>query len=99
MSISVEVSSSIFPKRRTVLDFYCPKLTNLEGFNPKTVQHVDVVTTWKGLSISQAHELLFWERATRAALESYVEEMLIAKFVDTVKDIGKILLWKLKINC
>jgi hypothetical protein len=79
MSIKVEVCSPILPPREEIVDLYRPKLYSFgderDGVQP---EHVDIVVTWKGLEISQAREVRFWENAAKAALESYVEELLIA---------------------
>jgi hypothetical protein len=79
MSIKVELCSPILPPRDKIGDLYRPKLHSFsdggDGFHP---EHIDVVVTWKGLETSQAREVLFWEQAAKAALESYVEELLIA---------------------
>jgi hypothetical protein len=79
MSIRVEVCSPILPPGKEVVDLYRPKLQSFgnegDGTHP---EHIDVVVTWKGLEIPQAREVLFWEQAAKAALESYVEELLIA---------------------
>jgi hypothetical protein len=90
MSISVEVSGTSLPRKRTILELYKPKLRSFDtsAFQDGDVEHLDVVTTWKGLSINHALEIIFWERATKLALESHVEETLVALFFDKVKDIG-----------
>jgi hypothetical protein len=90
MSINVEICGAGLPRRRAIVELYRPKLQSFDEFpmGQENIEHLDVVTTWKGLSSGHAHEILFWERATKAALESYVEETLIAMFVDKVKDIG-----------
>jgi hypothetical protein len=79
MSIKVEVCSPILPPREDMLDLYRPKLHSFDngpdGIHP---EHIDIVVTWKGLEVSQAREVLFWKQAAKAALESYVEELLIA---------------------
>lgn len=40
------------------------------------IQHIDVVTCWKGLTYSQASELAFWEQAFRHCLTLQVESSL-----------------------
>jgi hypothetical protein len=85
MSISVEVSGTLLPRNRAVLDLYKPKLRSFDTSNGD-IEHLDVVTTWKGLSINHALEIIFWERATKKALEHHVEEALVAMFFKRVKD-------------
>jgi hypothetical protein len=85
MSISVEVSGTLLPRNRAVLDLYKPKLRSFDTPNGD-IEHLDVVTTWKGLSINNALEIIFWERATKKALEHHVEEALVAMFFKRVKD-------------
>src|ERR1700744_6127701 len=80
MSIKVEVCSPVLPPRDKIGDLYRPKLHSFsdqgDGIHP---EQIDVVITWKGLDTPQAREVLFWEQAVKAALESYVEELLIAR--------------------
>jgi hypothetical protein len=79
MSIKVEVCSPVLPLRDRVVDVYRPKLHSFtDDVDSVDPEHIDVVITWKGLSIAQAREVVFWEQAAKAALESYVEELLIA---------------------
>ncbi|KAF2663244.1 hypothetical protein BT63DRAFT_123158 [Microthyrium microscopicum] len=94
MSLSVEISSSSLPQRVGVLDVYRPTLRSFDnnGFNTyhQQVEHLDIVATWKGLSVAHAHEILFWERATKIALESHIEELLISIFIEEVKDVDNL---------
>jgi hypothetical protein len=82
MSINVEVHDLAIPQWKSPAEVYRPKLTRFHNPNAtghQGIHHVDIVTTWKGLSVSQAEELLFWKDAFKAALDSIVEEALIAK--------------------
>ncbi|KAH9882601.1 hypothetical protein J1614_000837 [Plenodomus biglobosus] len=42
----------------------------------QAIEHVDIVTCWKGLSYSQASELTFWKHAFRICLSSQIERAL-----------------------
>ena len=83
MSLEVKVYDDSIPSWRNVHDVYTPQLSR---FGPTTpfeydyIEHIDVVTTWKGLSTSQrTEEVFFWEKAFRDALNSVVEEWLQAR--------------------
>jgi hypothetical protein len=92
MSINVNIDCSSLPERSDILDFYRPKLQKFPSHHyrvePEKAKQIDVSSTWKGLHLSHAYELQFWERATKAALESYLEESLITLFVNEEPEIG-----------
>jgi hypothetical protein len=50
------------------------------SFSKDCIQHMDIITTWKGLHASQANELTFWGNAFRACLEDVVEEFVLMHF-------------------
>ncbi|KAI8933292.1 hypothetical protein NX059_009919 [Plenodomus lindquistii] len=54
---------------------YRPRVRR-SGSTEQAIEHVDVVTCWKGLSFAQAGELAFWEHAFRQCLTSQVEHTL-----------------------
>jgi hypothetical protein len=90
MSIALEIRSVSLPIRQDYMDLYRPRLLVYDSDESSgDVEHVDVVITWKGLEKEQADEICFWEQATRAALESHVEEMLISSFVHEHQNAGK----------
>lgn len=55
---------------------------------PGPVNHKDVVTTWKGLSLAQAEEIICWEATFQAVIEDYVARVLEASFVDSCPHLG-----------
>lgn len=98
MSIQVEVLGDAFPQRSSTFDIYRPQLVRFEPFDDagdngdNIARHLDVVTTWKGISHEQAIELIFWERALQKSLESLIEETLISDFFLIDHDAGILLL-------
>jgi hypothetical protein len=92
MSVNVNIDCSSLPERSDILDFYRPKLQKFPSHHyhvePEKAKQIDVSSTWKGLHLSHAYELQFWERATKAALESYLEESLITLFVNAEPEVG-----------
>jgi hypothetical protein len=83
MSLDLEVFDESTPTWQAIHDVYTPHLSRFEppiSSECNYIEHIDVVTTWKGLSTSQrAEEVFFWESAFRNALNSIVEEWLQAK--------------------
>jgi hypothetical protein len=51
-------------------------------FTEDTVQHLDIVSCWKGLSNSQALELAMWERLFKACLASQLKQRLLQDFAN-----------------
>ena len=92
MSIIVELESEFLPKRRDVHELYRPVLHTYDSHDKDSsgrhARHLDVVKTWKNLDYHHAEELLFWETATKAALESCLEEKLISLLVASERDLG-----------
>ena len=83
MFINVNVHDEARPDWRTTGDVYRPKLFSFDpmpALDYQNLEHIDVVTTWKGLSVDQAEELRSWQEGFKRALESVVEEALITKF-------------------
>ena len=58
------------PKNTTLSDIYVPILRKYEAsllrYGP---EHLDIVTAWKGISVKQGHELVFWRSAFEEALK------------------------------
>jgi hypothetical protein len=83
MSLDLRVLDDSAPNWQFVHDVYTPKLLRFEpniSYVEDYIEHIDVVTTWKGLFPSQrAEELFFWEKAFRNALDSLVEEWLMER--------------------
>ena len=88
MSIRVDVVGNAFPRRFSSFDIYCPQLVRFDDNGNNIVQHLDVVTTWKGVSHEQAVELLFWEQAFQKSLESLIEGTLISDFTAIEHEAG-----------
>ena len=89
--IRLEAYGPAFPRRDSALDIFRPehrlypphhRADNLydapvDGASP---EYRDIITTWRGLSIAQAHELLFWECAFKWCIEQHVEREVAAQF-------------------
>jgi hypothetical protein len=52
------------------------------AFTENVVQHLDVVSSWKGLSASQALEIAIWEHLFKEALASQLKQRLQQDFVN-----------------
>jgi hypothetical protein len=98
--IRVQVLGKSFPMRHSALDLFKPQHQSYtqsafecnftqDYLATPNVKHRDIVTTWRSMSIPQAHELLFWEDAFKWCLEKHVEEELIKKFYSSNIRISK----------
>jgi hypothetical protein len=83
MSIAINIVDSSLPAWQTASDVYQPILTSFDpvplDLDHQSIEHIDVVHTWKGITVYQAEELLFWQDGFKRALQSIVEEYLITK--------------------
>ncbi|KAG9193470.1 hypothetical protein G6011_03505 [Alternaria panax] len=75
-------------------DMHCPRLRRSES-KQQAIDHLDVVSCWKGISNAQALELTLWERLFQTCLASQVENDLrrrtivqLSKVRDGVEDNG-----------
>ena len=51
-------------------DIYIPNLRKYEeNFFSHGAEHLDIVTAWRGISVKQGHELVFWRSAFEKALD------------------------------
>ena len=91
MSVKVELHGDSLPIRRNVTEVYRPQLFTFDNtfIEDDTVEHRDVVITWKGISYVQAREICFWENAFRGALEYLIEETLLEAFMKVDKVAGE----------
>jgi len=96
MSIDVELFDASGPSWRSPSEVYHPFHRRFEptvSFEPNYIEHIDVVTIWKGLNPQRAEELFFWEKAFTDALSSTVEEWLLdlftSKGIELDLDCGK----------
>lgn len=58
--------------RSTVYEIYCPDVRRSEYDSKSLINHLDLISSWKGLSLQQAEEILTWERVFRRVLEGYI---------------------------
>jgi hypothetical protein len=83
MSVAINIIDSSLPVWQTASDVYHPVLTSFDpvplNLDHQSIEHIDVVQTWKGITVHQAEELLFWQDGFKRALESIVEEYLIVR--------------------
>lgn len=83
MSITVDVRDDSIPHWLTDSSVYFPKHYRLDDYShhpDPSIQLVDVVETWKGLSPTYARELRFWQDAFNTAIAGLVEEALVESF-------------------
>ena len=80
--LHVRVSLKGLPssKGSLIADAYCPRIRRSPVYRQSPAQHLDVVSTWKGLTLLQAAELLFWEKTFADSLARLVREMLVDAF-------------------
>lgn len=80
-----------FQQHESALDVYKPIFRNCnreagrtDPSSPKklSVEHLDITTIWRGLKISQAFEVHFWESVFKYSLENLIEEALVGHFYD-----------------
>ncbi|KAF2816304.1 uncharacterized protein BDZ99DRAFT_566147 [Mytilinidion resinicola] len=67
---------------RSPSDAYCPRVRRSALDLRSNFEHVDTVSTWRNLSIAQAEELCFWEKAFQQSLEELVARVLMEAFVE-----------------
>lgn len=82
MSLDLHLSDDLSPLWQLAHDVYTPQLSRFEpaiSHGDDYIEHIDVVTTWKGLNFQHAEELLFLEKAFQNALHSIVEEYLLER--------------------
>ncbi|PVI00942.1 hypothetical protein DM02DRAFT_654964 [Periconia macrospinosa] len=77
--IDIQLSGS--PARSDASDMYCPQIRRSPLSNAHAVNHIDVVSCWKGLSLRQASEALMWERFHDEALVVQVTDSLRTLFL------------------
>ncbi|KAF2865807.1 hypothetical protein BDV95DRAFT_612381 [Massariosphaeria phaeospora] len=70
LDITVEVRGLAGASRRKATDVYCPEVRRSPFSTIHHVNHLDVVSCWKGLSLRQACEVVVWERLFERALEA-----------------------------
>ncbi len=86
-----KLRGELFQQHDSALDVYKPIFRNRnkqvarnDHSSPKklSVEHLDITTIWRGLKISQAFEVHFWESIFKCSLEDLIEEALVAHFYD-----------------
>lgn len=101
MRWAVDLSRGAIARRNSEFDVFVPRLRRCTARHqpsstgplklpPSPVEYKDVTTTWKGLSRVQAEEIIFWEAALKAALETYVANVLQRSFMDTYPNAGEL---------
>ena len=58
--------------RSSAANIYCPQVRRPHFTKNVTINHMDIVSCWKGLSLSQATEVVFWEKIFRDTLQARV---------------------------
>ena len=83
MSFTVKIHDSSLPTWQSDLAAYLPRHYNFLDPHPDpSIQLIDLVESWKGLSPAQATELRFWHLAFRGSLERYIHATLLGNFGD-----------------
>ncbi|GME25926.1 hypothetical protein GTA08_BOTSDO01424 [Neofusicoccum parvum] len=75
--IHFRLESDTLPVRDTYLDLYVPEFHQYSSREDRPVRHLDITSTWRGLSVGQAEELKFWEDMFAAVLEYTISNHLI----------------------
>lgn len=75
--IHFRLESDTLPVRDTYLDLYVPEFHQYGSREDRPVRHLDITSTWRGLSVGQAEELKFWEDMFAAVLEYTISNHLI----------------------
>ena len=92
-SIEVELRGLTGEQRRHAWEMFCPVVRRSSTHNEFPIQHLDVVSCWKGISCRQASEIMFWEAVFKESLEKLVAQELLDAFGEELRTThGKILL-------
>lgn len=63
--------------RHKVTDVYCPEVRRSPPTDYQHINHLDVVSCWKGLSFRQAREVAQWEILFKNALEDQLRDIVL----------------------
>jgi hypothetical protein len=63
--------------RRKVTDVYCPEIRRSPPTDYQHINHLDVVSCWKGLSFRQAREVAHWEYLFKHVLEHKLRDTVL----------------------
>lgn len=72
MGIDFQLRGLTDKKRSRATDIYCPEVRRSRFDGDATISHMDTVSCWKGLSLSQAAEIVTWEGIFCEALEVHI---------------------------
>ncbi|OAL46998.1 hypothetical protein IQ07DRAFT_647270 [Pyrenochaeta sp. DS3sAY3a] len=75
VNFNVQLRGLAIEDNATPYEMYCPRVRRSQ-FTDCDISHLDVVSTWKGLSCTQAAELIAWERLFRQCLSDQVKKHL-----------------------
>ncbi|KAF2646638.1 hypothetical protein P280DRAFT_15590 [Massarina eburnea CBS 473.64] len=75
-SVSIDVSLQGWVPEQEPADICCPKVLRSPFDSASPVNHLDVISCWKGLSYIQSCEITMWERLHHRALSKQVSEGL-----------------------
>jgi hypothetical protein len=80
MNITLHLKDSSMPHWPSAYQVYRPELsTFILSHERQSIDHIDVVATWKGLSVSQAKDLCWLQTCFKQAIERIVEDALITR--------------------
>lgn len=78
--VNVELRGLLTDDVKSAFDLVMPKVRRSQ-LGHDAVQHLDVVSCWKGLQYSNATELVLWDRLFRESLASHIKLHLLQAFV------------------
>ena len=88
IEVELDLRSVTPTKSSSALDVYCPQSRRRLSQPQNSVEHLDVISTWKGLYIAQVYEIVFWENSFKASLEKLVSEALMVRFWEQRRHLG-----------
>ncbi|OCK75905.1 hypothetical protein K432DRAFT_429103 [Lepidopterella palustris CBS 459.81] len=80
LAVQLDLRGLTAPERVTPLSVFCPQVRRSESSSLLQIEPLDVISTWKDLSIAQAHEIAFWEKCFKESLETLVSSALMESF-------------------
>lgn len=85
LGIALRLRDVLGSRRRAAVDMYCPDVRR-SPITRGSPSHLDVVMTWKGLTLARASELLFWEETFLDVLEEHIEEVMVLIFEEHIRE-------------
>jgi hypothetical protein len=77
IDVEVNLRGLAGENRRKVTDVYCPEVRRSTPTGYQHINHLDVVSCWKGLTFQQACEIAQWESLFKKALEGQLRDIVL----------------------